>query len=509
MYFNHLPPLPDFKNARILVIGDVMLDRYVHGTVDRISPESPVPILKISHTNSVLGGAGNVVRNLRALGCQVNLMSIIGDDENGRDITRILQDDHVPPDSLIIDTEHPTIVKSRYVSGMHQLLRVDAEVIRPPTDEQISELHAHLDTYLETADVIILSDYGKGILTDALISHIIFRANELRKPVLVDPKGRNFTKYKGAYLITPNKKELSEAMEGRNIKNDSDVQEALTDITSICELQNAIVTRSAEGMSLYEPQSDQKFHHFTTTAKDVFDVSGAGDTVIAVIAAGLATGMSLPYSVALSNLAGGIVVGKLGTATIYKSELEHAISSINDTSSPKQQTTTRRALICTWDETLAQVETWRKQSLTIGFTNGSFDILHPGHVTYLNASRDRCDKLIVALNTDASIQRYKGADRPVNPLQTRMDVIAALGSVDLVVSFGAKPEEEDKPLELISLLKPDLYFKGGDYTLETLPETPLVHGYGGRVEIIPFKDGHSTTGIIQKMKTPSPKDNAA
>ena len=508
MYFNHLPPLPDFKKAKIVVIGDIMLDRYVHGSVDRISPESPVPILKISHTESVLGGAGNVVRNLRALGCQVNLLAIIGDDENGKEIKHILKKESVPTDALIVDADHPTIVKSRYVSGMHQLLRVDAEEIRPPTPEQEKELHHHLETQLKNADVIILSDYGKGLLTDKLISRIITHANELKKPVLVDPKGRNFTKYKGAYLITPNKKELSEALENHNFKDDSEVEKALIEITSKCDLQNALVTRSAEGMSLYEPHTDPKFHHFKTTAKDVFDVSGAGDTVIAVIAAGLAAGMSLPQSVAISNLAGGIVVGKLGTASVYTSELEHAISSINDRSSSKKSTT-RRAMICNWEETLAQVEDWRRQGLTIGFTNGSFDILHPGHVTYLNASRDRCDKLLVALNTDDSIQRYKGLDRPINPLQARMDVIAALGSVDLVVSFGATPGEEDKPLELISLLKPDLYFKGGDYTLETLPETPLVKDYGGKVEIIPFKDGYSTTRIIQKMKTSSPKDNVA
>lgn len=510
MYFDKLSSIPDFSASRILVIGDLMLDRYVRGTVDRISPESPVPVLRITHTDTTLGGAGNVVRNLSTLGCNVNIMARIGDDKDGQDVSDMLNTMDISDQYLLRDHEHPTIVKTRYVSGMHQLLRADAEDVNPPATPHMTQLITQVEQIIPQHNVVIISDYGKGLLTEEFITNIITCAKQHNIPVLIDPKGRNFAKYTGAFLITPNRKELSEALDGQTLDTDDKIQSALSNMAEKSNIANILVTRSEEGMSLYEPQSTEPFTHFRTTAQEVFDVSGAGDTVIATIAAALGAGLSLQESVALSNIAGGIVVGKVGTSTIHTSELEQKLSSLSSPTTAPPSETSLRAHICSWDEALIMVNEWKAQGLKVGLTNGSFDLLHPGHVTYLNASRERCDKLIVALNTDDSIKRYKSKDRPVNDLVARTQVMAALGSVDMVVAFGGTPEEDDKPLKVIELLKPDMYFKGGDYTLETLPETPLVQGYGGIVEIIQFVDGYSTTNIIQKMQGSSTnKDEAA
>lgn len=492
----------------ILVVGDIMLDRFVYGHVDRISPESPVPILTIERENVMLGGAGNTLSNLINLKCKGKILSIVGDDEAGAQI-RAKADHHgIDTEGLLSVSDRPSIVKTRFLAGHQQLLRTDFERVKAITPETEKALLEKAEKLIPSVQALILSDYGKGLLTNGLTSRIIEIAKKAGVPVLVDPKGADYTKYAGADAVTPNRKELSLATGGRAVDEDDEIESAAQDIIRRCRIGAVIATRSRDGMSVVSHGG--AVHIRSASDIEVFDVSGAGDTVIATIAACLGCGADLVQAAALANLAGSIVVAKVGTAPIRAEELIEAIENLDTygqglagfAARPSSLDRTREAPVArTWEEAKEDVERWKARGLSVGFTNGCFDIIHPGHVRYLNAARHRCDRLVVGLNVDSSVKLLKGDDRPVHDEQARAAVIAALGSVDLVVFFGAKKAGDDNTAcDLLKILQPDLYFKGGDYTVEQIPEAPTVITYGGTVEVLDISEGHSTTASIKKIK---------
>ena len=493
----------------ILVAGDIMLDRFVYGHVDRISPESPIPVLSIDRENIMLGGAGNTLSNLIHLKCKGKILSIVGDDEAGRQVREKAEHYGIDVTGLKTLSDRPTIVKTRFLAGHQQLLRTDFERVREITKETEQALLQAGDEIMPTVNALIISDYGKGLLTPSVIKGLIDRAQKHGIPVLVDPKGTDYSKYRGADVVTPNRKELSLATSGRRVDEDDEITEAAQDVIKRCGIKSVVATRSRDGMSVI--QDDGAVHIRSATDIEVFDVSGAGDTVIATIAAGLAAGADIIQSAALANLAGSIVVSKVGTAPIRAEELIEALENLETygqglaafAARRSSQDRTREAPVAqTWEEAKEDVERWKARGLTVGFTNGCFDIIHPGHVKYLNVARHRCDRLVVGLNIDSSVKILKGEDRPVHDEASRAAVLAALGSVDLVVFFGAKEKGQDNTaIDLIGVLQPDRYFKGGDYTVEQIPEAPSVQAYGGEVEVLDISEGHSTTNSIRKIQT--------
>lgn len=477
------------KDTSVLVVGDIMLDRFVYGSVDRISPESPVPVLSIKREDNMLGGAGNALANLAGLGVQGVILSLIGDDEEGRAVTAKAQALGLDISGLITDMARPTIVKTRFLAGHQQLLRSDFERSEPLSRAIQARLLERAEDLVPKVQSVILSDYGKGLLSDALIQTIIKTANAHNIPVIVDPKGQDFKKYKGATAVTPNKKELSEATRGMPVATDEDVITAANTIIKECGIESVVATRSADGMSVISRNAEPI--HYQSAQIEVYDVSGAGDTVIATIAAAMGAGADLPEAVNLANMAGSIVVTKVGTAPIRAEELKAGLDG--------DQSQSRVARVCSWDEAAEHIKRWKAKGFKTGFTNGCFDIVHLGHVSYLNDARDKCDRLVVGLNSDSSVRVLKGPTRPVHDEESRAAVLAALGAVDMVVLFGAKEEGEDNTAcDLLSQIQPDIYFKGGDYTVDQIPEAPSVQAYGGEVEVMPIYEGHSTTASIKK-----------
>lgn len=488
--------------ARILVIGDVMVDRYFYGNVDRISPEAPIPILALKKEDYTLGGAGNVLANLAALGVKATLAGVCGDDVTAAVLRRLLDEMGVGANGLITDPDRPTTQKTRLIAGHQQLLRADQEQTNPLAKPLADQLLAQIETMLPGQDLVIVSDYGKGVLTDSLLSGIMALAAKQNKPVIVDPKGRNYRRYRGASLITPNRKELSEATHGQPVTTDTEVLAAAKEIIETCDISSLLVTRSQDGMSLIERSDDQpelKVNHLPTLAREVYDVSGAGDTVVATLAAALAVGVDLVGAARLANVAAGIVVGKIGTATVSPQELIDALRAEDASAAMHDDGAQSASGHVSGKQAREQIARWQRQGLKVGLTNGCFDILHAGHVMYLNQAKARCDRLVLALNHDASVRLLKGPTRPVNNEDSRAQVMAALRAVDMVVLFGATQAGEDNTASgIIANLKPDIYFKGGDYTIETLPEAKIIMGYGGRVEILSLLEGHSTTSIIAR-----------
>lgn len=480
--------LDGFSSVRIVVLGDVMLDRFVYGDVTRISPESPVPVLAVQRETRMPGGAGNVVANLRGLGVQADLISVTGDDAAGRELKTLLQQSGANADGLVIASDRPTTSKTRFLGHSQHMLRVDEERALPLSADREDAVLTALRTHLKKAGLLILSDYGKGVLTDRVLRDAIATAEERGIPVLVDPKGRDFSRYRGATLLTPNRKELADATGCKLPLIDSEVESAAKMLLETSGVHSLLVTRSEQGMSLFEPGLPPA--HFPTTALEVFDVSGAGDTVMATLAAAMACGAGLPAAAQLANIAAGIVVARAGTAAISIADLRDRL--LIDAVAPGP---------LDWDRAAEQVRRWQQDGLKVGFTNGCFDILHAGHVNYLNEARRLCDRLVVALNHDASVRLLKGPARPVNSEGDRATVLAGLKAVDQVVFFGALREGEDNtPRALIEKLRPDIYVKGGDYTAEALPETPLVHSYGGEVRIMELTPGRSTTRTIESLR---------
>ena len=462
----------------ILVLGDLMIDHYLWGSCQRISPEAPVQVVDISKETTVLGGAGNVINNLNSLGAKVSVSSVIGDDEEGKELLLMLHDIGVNGDNIIIQKSRKTSKKSRVIAVSQQIIRYDKESKEEITSESVAEILSAIKSSITTYDMIIFSDYGKGVLINTLSQAVIGIANEHGVKVLVDPKGSNFAKYKGAFLLTPNKKEAILAT-GIDIKDDKSLEEALLQLKQECNLGVSLITLSEDGIATY----DEKLEKFPTVAKEVFDVTGAGDTVIASIAFALSAGLSLADTAAFSNLAAGVVVGKIGSATVTLDEIEEYEASLHKSTSD--------AHIKTFADIESIVSRCRINGKKVVFTNGCFDILHVGHVKYLQIAKSFGDILIVGLNSDASVTRLKGPTRPVNIAEDRAYLLAALEAVDFVVPFG-----EDTPYDLIKMIEPDVLVKGGDYKGKSVVGTEFAR----ELKLVDFVDGKSTTRTIEKIQ---------
>ena len=473
----------EFAKARILCVGDVMLDRYVYGTVDRISPEAPIPILAVVRETAMLGGAGNVVRNLAALKASCCFVSLIGEDPAGREVTHLIAAEPLVEPNLLPEPGRVTTIKVRYVAGSQQLLRADRETVRPAKPHTESELVRRAADDLKHCQAVVLSDYGKGVLSDDVIGQVIAAARAQGRPVVVDPRGSDPKRYAGATVITPNRRELGE-LAGLRIGTPEQIREAARVVMAKGGIEAVLVTLSQDGMALFTARGEE--HHLRAEAREVYDVSGAGDTVVALLACGLASGLALVDAARLASVAAGIVVGKTGTAVVYPEELVFALRA--------EDLRFGEAKAASMDQALEKVAAWRRQGFRVGFTNGCFDLLHPGHVSLLAQARSRCDKLIVAINSDASVSRLKGPERPVHSEASRAAVLGSLATVDLVVVFG-----EDTPLEIIRALKPDLLVKGADYTVENVVGADVVQSYGGEVYLAELAEGHSTTNVIRRM----------
>lgn len=482
------------ENTSVTVIGDVMLDIFVYGHTHRQSPEAPVPVLLTGDENIMPGGAANVAANVAALGARTRLLGVVGDDDNARTLRSGMRRLGVS-DEMIIDSSRPTTIKTRYVSQHGQIVRVDTEQTQPIASMVAEKIIGGLNGAIDDGGVIILSDYAKGVLSAEMIRRVMDMAAAKNIPVIVDPKGTDYTKYKGAFTVTPNRKELAEAT-GMAADTDDQVVAAARALMEKTGIQQIVAKRSEQGISVI-PRSGAPIH-IKTAAKDVRDVSGAGDTVVAALAVALAAGETLEHAARFANDAAAIAVAKPGTSIVRADELGDHTPAQNYISPVMQD----------WGDAGARIRAWQAQGFKVGFTNGCFDIIHYGHVNYLNQARGRCDKLVLGLNHDASVRILKGPTRPVNDEMARATVMAALGSVDMVVFFGAVEKGQDNtPCDLIDAIRPDVFFKGGDYTIDQLPEAKVVQAYGGAVDIMPLYEGYSTTSIIEKTK--NDKEQAA
>lgn len=472
-----------FSSTRILCIGDIMLDQFVRGSISRISPEAPIPVLHIKEEEMVLGGAGNVVRNLEALGSRATFISVIGKDQNGVHIQNLLQSSPNIDFHLIIDNHRTTTTKTRFIASNQQVLRTDSEKISPLAEDQENEILTLFKKHIEDHNLVVLSDYAKGLFSPRLLQALIQEARAFKKPILVDPKGHDYHRYKGATLLTPNRHELSQATL-LPTQTHEEVIAAAQKIIKTCDLKSMIITRGEEGMSLVDTSGT--IEHLPTTALEIFDVSGAGDTVIATLAATLAAGGSLCDAMSLANTAAGLVVAKVGTAVVRQDELQAALHH--------QEVESHEKKIVSWEKAQDIMQKWKRRGHRIVFTNGCFDLIHPGHISLLSQAKKAGDRLIVGLNTDGSVKRFKGSNRPIQPEAARAFVLSSLASVDLVVLF-----DQDGPLELIQTLKPDVLVKGADYTIDQVWGAPFVQSYGGQVLLIDLVEGQSTTGIVARI----------
>ncbi len=468
--------IPKFDTARVLVVGDVMLDRYWHGATSRISPEAPVPVVKVGNAEDSPGGAGNVALNLAALGATATLVGLVGLDEAGEELETRLRAAGVLCDFEKV-ADKPTITKLRIVSRHQQLIRLDFEEAFDISSAQA--VNAKVAALLDGTDVVIVSDYNKGAL--AAVSALITQARKQGVRVLVDPKGEDFTKYRGATLLTPNLHEFEQVMGACESEEDLVAKGRL--LIKEHELEALLVTRGEHGMSLI--RANEAELHIPARARDVFDVTGAGDTVISVLGAALAAGAGLPEAVALSNIAAGLAVTRVGTVAVSGPELRREVQS--DGGSDRGVMTREQLALVVADA--------RAHGEKVAFTNGCFDIIHAGHVGYLQDARKCGDRLIVAINDDESVRRLKGEGRPINPIERRMAVVSGLESVDWVVSFA-----EDTPENLLTEVKPDCLVKGGDYGIEGVVGAEIVQQYGGEVRVLSFLDNCSTSAIVEKIK---------
>ncbi len=482
----------DFEEALRLVskqtivcVGDVMLDDFVYGDVTRISPEAPTPVLSVTHNAVEVGGAGNVARNIAALGAQCIFVGLVGNDEAGRAVSKALAELGAVIPNLVIDNTRQTTRKVRFVSEHHSahLMRADWETTEPAGAESQAAIVAYAEAAMAKAGAVVLSDYAKGMLTERVIGAVIEAARRLRVPVIVDPKGHDYRVYRGATLITPNARELAAAIH-RPVATDAEIAAAAAELAHVVESDAVLVTRSEEGMSLHV--EGQTPIHIPAYPVKVRDVSGAGDTVAAVMAVLLA--MKTPYEFAMraANAAAAVVVGKRGTSTVSLAELRHRIL-------PAASLAPEDKIIFDWAMLDERIGEWRRHGLRVGFTNGCFDLLHRGHVKLLAEARAACDRLVVGLNSDASTARLKGKGRPINPAEGRAEVLAALEAVDLVVVF-----EEDTPLELIKRVRPAVLVKGADYRIDQVVGRELVEEGGGAVVLVDLVPGHSTTSLVRR-----------
>lgn len=476
----------DFAGIRVLVLGDAMLDRFLYGDVDRISPEAPVPVVRLRRSHAMPGGAGNVARNVSALGGTAVLVGLLGEDAAAAELRALLAGDPGIEDATVASAARRSVLKTRVIAGNQQIARLDDEEARPADAAEAAALVEAVRSRVAGCGALVLSDYAKGALTPAVVSGAIAAAREAGVPVFADPKSDDFGLYRGADCLTPNARELGRAAR-MPTGTEAEVVAAARAAMRAAGVPTLLCTRAERGMVLVRAEGGHA--GVAAQAREVFDVSGAGDTVIATLALAHAAGRPLEEAMRIANAAAGVVVGKLGTATVGAEELEHALhvdggaDGIGGTVALSLAAASRR------------VDEWRAQGLRVGFTNGCFDILHAGHVSLLQAARRRCDRLLVALNSDASVARLKGPSRPVNPLADRAAVVAALAAVDAVAAF-----EEDTPLELIRALRPDVLVKGADYTEDRVVGADLVRASGGEVVLVDLLPGRSTTGVAARLR---------
>ncbi|ACG78036.1 rfaE protein [Phenylobacterium zucineum HLK1] len=476
--------LSEVPGKRVACVGDLMVDRFVYGSVSRVSPEAPIPVLARSREIMMLGAAGNVARNVAALGGSVALVGLVGGDAEGHEASRLVGEEPAIEGYLVTDPSRPTTLKTRFVSGGQQLLRVDLEESRPVEGECEQRLVRTIRDAARGAGVILLSDYGKGVVTDAVIAACREAAAETGAKVVVDSKARSFARYGEIDLVKPNASELAYATD-MPTDTDAEVEAALARALELWSARGVLVTRSGKGASL--GLRGWPVRHFPTVAREVFDASGAGDTALAALGLALAGGAGLEDAIAFAQLASGVAVGKAGTATVSPEELVEAVLTAH--MAPAE------AKVATPQRMVEEVARWRAQGLRVGFTNGCFDILHRGHVAYLSQAKAWCDRLIVGLNSDESVRALKGEGRPVNDLESRALVLAGLQSVDLVAPF-----EELTPLKLIEAARPDVLVKGADYSEDQVVGAEQVRSWGGEVKLASLVDGYSTTAAIARMK---------
>jgi len=463
---------------RILVIGDLMIDKYLWGECNRVSPEAPVQVINVKKETKILGGAGNVANNLVSLGSKVDVLSIIGGCEISNELRKLFKEINLSTDYLIEQKDRVTSKKTRIISAHQQVIRYDIESDEDINKDSEKKLISVFKSIINKFELVILSDYGKGVLTKSITQEIIEIANSNRIKVLVDPKGSDYSKYTSAYLLTPNKKEASEAT-GINISDEKSLKEALTHLKESCKLNTSLITLSEDGISIFDGQ----FRSHPTVAREVFDVTGAGDTVIAALGYALAAKKDIDSAVIFANIAAGVVVGKLGSATAAFEELIRYESSLNFSNSEDNIMSLQKFLII--------LNSLRKSKNRIVFTNGCFDILHLGHVKYLEEAKKLGDTLIVGINSDSSVSRLKGKTRPINSIKDRSQIIASLKSVDYVIPF-----EEDTPFELIKAIVPDILVKGSDYKDKNVVGEEIAK----ELVLIDFIEGRSTSNTILRIQ---------
>ena len=477
----------DFFRKTVLILGDVMLDTWIYGHVERISPEAPVPVLRPDRRREMPGGAGNVARNIAALGGRAFLVGVIGNDASGVRLRQLAEGQSSSPGTIelrvVVSPHLPTIHKTRFVAAGQQVLRVDEEIVSPVEDDTAAQLLRHFERALPEAEAVILSDYAKGVLTDPVLERAIGAAIAARKTLIADPKSRDFSRYRGVTVLTPNRLETLNAT-GIDCTSDAKAEEAGRVVLATTNSDAILITRGADGVSVIPRAGGAT--HIGARARSVFDVSGAGDTLVATLALSLASGESVADAARLANCAAGIVVEKVGTATISSRELNDALHE------PRHGP--ERAKILPLEGVMEHIARWRAGGVRIGFTNGCFDLLHPGHVMLLAKARAACDRLIVGLNSDGSVKRLKGANRPIQNEVARTIVMASLASVDLVVLF-----EEDTPIRLIEAIRPDLLVKGSDYAEEDVVGASFVRSYGGKIFLVPVETGHSTSEMVSRI----------
>jgi D-beta-D-heptose 7-phosphate kinase/D-beta-D-heptose 1-phosphate adenosyltransferase len=475
-----------FCRLRVIVIGDIMLDRYIRGEVKRISPEAPVPVLKVSEERLLPGGAANVARNLKSLGASVELFGVTGEDIEGKELLELIKQEGIDTGNIIVDPERPTTTKTRLIAESQQITRVDREEVKPIPDRVMDKLITAISESFkkDKPHGVIISDYGKGVIRKELSQAVIQLARRNGVFVAVDPKGKDFSKYRGTNAITPNQRETEEVC-GFPIKDESDLKRAVEILVKQTETNGILITRGKQGISFYVVGNESQVKTIPSDAKEVFDVTGAGDTVVSTFTLAYLSSGSWEDSVRIANTAAGIVVGRLGAATVSSEEL---LEHLNNRYTYQRKILRRDTLLLT----ASQLKSAGKK---IVFTNGCFDLFHTGHLHLLEEAKKLGDVLIVAINSDQSVKRLKGAQRPIFDENERAKIIAALGFVDYVVVF-----EEDTPFELIEELKPDIIVKGGDYTVERVVGRDIVESHGGRVHIIPLLEGVSTSSLIEKIK---------
>lgn len=479
--------LERIKGLKVLCVGDIVLDQFVYGDTNRVSREAPVPVLEEKRRERMLGAAGNVVRNVAALGATPIPVSLIGDDAEGEALQALIEAAGVMRAHLIVETGRRTAMKTRFVSGGHQMLCVDRDPLPGGQVDTETRLLAEIEKAVAAADVAILSDYGRGLVSREVAQALIEACRSRGIPVCVDPRGRDFTRYDGATVIKPNALELSEEC-GRAVGSDEEARAGLESVMArLDRTESLIVTRSSLGMTAR--RKDGECFHVRSRPRPVYDVSGAGDTAISMLALALGAGADLKSAMRAADLAAGLVVTKVGTATVTAEEIL--------TEERMRESGEASAKLKSRDAVAEASARWKAMGLKVGFTNGCFDLLHPGHVSLLRQARAECDRLIVGLNSDSSVRRLKGADRPVNNEVSRAIVLGSLESVDQIVVF-----DEDTPSDLIEAIKPDVYVKGADYTIEQL--RPLggeaVMRHGGRIHLVKLEDGHSTTAMIRRSR---------